>query len=324
MPQREHTDPADPGRKPIAAAQLLADLRTRGPAPQQGELIRFGCVGQRDVYNITAPFSVAGQTVIAGRVEARHSELAETVFFVAGADGIWRPCPGAPTFAKLQDPCIAFIGGELVLGGVEFPVQVPGRDAPGWRMSFYRGKSLDSLRLFLQGPDHMKDIRLVELAKGRVGVCSRPQGERGGRGQIGFAVVDRLDQLTGAAIDAAPLLTGQFLPEEWGGANQLHLLDDGRIGVLGHIAWMRGAGPTEEKHYYPMAFILDPQTGAHSALKIIASRDDFPTAPPKRPGLRDVIFSGGLQRQSGGAWLYAGLGDAAAGRVRIADPFGED
>ncbi len=306
---------------PIAVDQLLADFCARSPSPRDGELIRFDGVGERDVYNITAPFSFAGETLIAGRVEARDTEAAETAFFSQASDGVWRPREGAPTFAKLQDPCIAFIHGELLIGGVEFPVVLPGRDAPGWRMSFYRGTDFDNLRLFLQGPDHMKDIRLVELADGRVGACSRPQGKRGGRGQIGFVAVDSLGDLTAATIDAAPLLTGQFLAQEWGGANELHLLADGRIGVLGHIAWMQGTGATEEKHYYPMSFVLDPATNEHSPLKIIARRSDFPAAEPKRPGLRDVIFSGGLLRDGATTWLYAGLGDAAAGRVRIADPF---
>ena len=211
-------------------------MHARNPAPNRGELLYFDGVGERDVYNITAPFTFAGETLIAGRVEARDTESAESVFFAQDADRIWRPCKGAPTFAKLQDPCVAFVGGELVLGGVEFPVELPGRDAPGWRMIFFRGSSLDSLHPFLQGPDHMKDIRLVELADGRIGICSRPQGKRGGRGQIGFVVVDSLDHLTAESIDSAPLLAGQFLPEEWGGAIQLHVLDDGRLGVLGHIA----------------------------------------------------------------------------------------
>ncbi|MGY8823525.1 MAG: DUF1861 family protein [Candidatus Latescibacterota bacterium] len=323
MQRRESIDESRSQNAPVPARQLLADLRTRPSAPRGGELIHCAGVGDRDVYNITAPFDIAGETLIAGRVEARDTELAETIFFAEGNDRVWRPRAGAPTFPKLQDPCIAFIQGEFVIGGVEFPIELPGRDTPGWRMSFYRGKSLDTLRPFLQGPDHMKDIRLVELADGRVGACSRPQGERGGRGQIGFVAVDSLDQLTATAIDAAPLLTGQFLSDEWGGANELHQLKDGRIGVLGHIAWMQGSGSTEEKHYYPMSFIMDPATSEHTPLEIIASRDDFPATTPKRPGLRDVIFSGGLVRDGDSTWLYAGLSDATAGRVLIADPFGD-
>lgn len=322
MQQHQHSGESRRAITPIPASQLLTDLRTRSPAPHDGELIHFDGVGDRDVYNITAPFAIGGETLIAGRVEARDTESAEAVFFTEESDRRWRPHASAPTFPKLQDPCITCIGGELIIGGVEFPVELPGRDTPGWRMSFYRGTALETLRPFLQGPDHMKDIRLVELADGRVGVCSRPQGARGGRGQIGFSTVDKLEQLTAAAIDAAPLLSGQFLPEEWGGANELHLLADGRIGVLGHIAWMQGTGATEEKHYYPMTFILDPTTNEHSPLKIIASRDDFPAAAPKRPGLRDIIFSGGLLRDGDSAWLYAGLSDSAAGRVHIANPFG--
>lgn len=310
--------------EPRRAWDLLVESRSRGPEPREGALLRFAGVGGRDTYNITAPFQIGGEIVIAGRVEARGVELAETVFFTEGSDAVWRPRPGARRLAKLQDPCVARIGDEWVIGGVEFPVMLPGKERPGWRMSFYRGRSLEGLEPFLQGPDHMKDIRLVELTDGCVGVCSRPQGVRGGRGAIGFTVADSLEELSAPSIDAAPMLTGQFLPQEWGGANELHRLSDGRLGILGHIAWMQERGAVEEKHYYPMAFTLDPRTGSHTPPKVIACREHFPSAPAKRPGLEDVIFSGGLVRNGDGtAWLYAGLSDAAAGRTLIGDPFEE-
>lgn len=273
-------------------------------------------MGDRDVYNIGAPFQAAGETVIAGRVESRHNELAEAVFFVE-REGVWLPRPAAATFPKLQDPCVTRIGDELIFGGVEFPVDLPGGDQ-GWRMRFYRGKSLEDLELFLVGPDRMKDIRLLELSGGRIGVFSRPQGDRGGRGTLGFTPVDRLQDLTARTIEEAPLLHGQFRPEEWGGANEAHLLRGGLIGVLGHVARMDAAG----KHYYPMVFAFDPESGWRSGLKIIATRENFPPGPTKRPDLEDVIFSGGLRRdRDGTAVLFAGISDAWAARITMPDPF---
>jgi hypothetical protein len=298
-----------------SVVELLARFRARPPL-SVGERIAFGGVGDRDVYNLGAPFEAAGETIIAGRVESRDSELAEAVFFVE-RDGVWSPRPASPSFSRLQDPCVARIGGELIFGGVEFPVDLPGGDQ-GWRMRFYRGKSLQDLDLFLIGPDRMKDIRMLELPGGRIGVFSRPQGDRGGRGTLGFTHVDRLQDLTARAIAEAPLLRGQFQPEEWGGANEAHVLRGGRIGVLGHIARMDEAG----KHYYPMVFALDPESGWRSGLKIIATRADFPPGPTKRPELEDVIFSGGLLRNlDGTAVLFAGISDAWAARITLPDPF---
>ena len=204
-----------------SVGELLARFRARPPL-SVGERIAFGGMGDRDVYYIGAPFEAAGETIIAGRVESRDSELAEAVFFVE-RDGVWSPRPASPSFSRLQDPCVARIGVELIFGGVEFPVDLPGGDQ-GWRMRFYRGKSLQDLDLFLIGPDRMKDIRMLELPGGRIGVFSRPQGDRGGRGTLGFPHVDRLQDLTARAIADAPLLRGQFQPEEWGGANEAHVL----------------------------------------------------------------------------------------------------
>lgn len=278
--------------------------------------LTFQGVGQRDVYNITAPFQLDGRQVIAGRVESRETELSEIVFF-AETHGSWLPIPHARTFPGLQDPFVAWIGEELVLGGVRFPVT----SADGsliWRMEFYQGTSLRDLEMFLVGPDKMKDIRLVELADERVGVFTRPQGKKGGRGQIGFFVADNLEAITASAMDAAPLFERQCREDEWVGANEAHCLDDGLIGVLGHIAHF---DKKEHRHYYPMVFCVDPIKGLATAPEIIAQRADFPTGPAKRPDLVDVMFSGGLVRHGDGtASLFAGLSDAEAGYATLTDP----
>jgi hypothetical protein len=172
--------------------------------------LTFGGVEGRDVYNITAPFEYEGATVIAGRVERRDQELSEIVLF-REVDGAWLPLPDAPTFPGLQDPCIAKVDGRLLLGGVRFPVTV-GDDDKAWQMEFY----LDGEHVFT-GPPKMKDIRFAQLPDGRLLVCSRPQGEKGGRGKIGYLVVDSLELLTPQAVQDAPLLEGLCTDEEWVG-----------------------------------------------------------------------------------------------------------
>jgi Protein of unknown function (DUF1861) len=285
--------------------------------PVSARKLTFSGVGQRDVYNIAAPFELDGRLVVAGRVESREVEHSEIVFF-ADVNGTWQPIPSAATFPGLQDPCIAFIGGEIVLGGVRFPVTVAD-GSMGWRMEFYRGGSLDNLKLFLEGPDKMKDIRLVELADEQIGVLTRPQGAKGGRGKIGFLTVPSLEAITAGAIQEAPLFEGQCRDAEWVGANEAHRLPNGMIGVLGHIAYF---DEQEHRHYYAMVFCIDPRNDQATSPAIIASRSDFPDGPAKRPDLVDVMFSGGLVRHGNGtATLYAGLSDAEAGCVLIPDPF---
>ncbi|KAI7273300.1 hypothetical protein KC345_g7013 [Hortaea werneckii] len=167
----------------------------------------------------------------------------------------------------------------------------------------------------------MKDIRLIELQDGRIGVLTRPQGERGGRGQIGFTIIDSLEELNEQTFLEAEILQNQFVREEWGGANEAHLLSNGHVGVLGHIACFDRLG---QKHYYSMVFSLNPGTFETTPVKIIAARSDFPIGPGKRPELQDVIFSGGLVRGEGGrAVLSVGVSDAEAYRIEIPDPFAE-
>ncbi|MDQ8738819.1 DUF1861 family protein [Paenibacillus sp. LHD-38] len=300
--------------------ELLRSYKTSGVTPRDAQKLIFNGSGVdgKDVYNISAPFLDEGVLVIAGRVESRDSEQSEIMFFVE-QDGVWIPREGAPVF-QLQDPFFTRIAGELVLGGVEtFPnPDIP--DALKWRTVLYKGERINTLTSFFKGPDGMKDIRLVELADSSIGVFTRPQGEKGGRGKIGFVRIGSLNELSTDLIDEAPLLEGQFTDAEWGGANEAHLLKNGLVGVLGHIACFDDSG---DRHYYPMAFAFDPADGTFSDIELIAVRDAFLPGPSKRPDLMDVVFSGGLVRniEGGTAVLYAGISDAEAQKLTIVDPF---
>lgn len=301
----------------MSTEDLLQDFLKTGNRAFGRKLIMSG-VGTRDVYNITAPFMDNGEPVIAGRVEDRDKESSQVMFFVQ-RKGEWIPRNGAPVF-DLQDPFFSFIHGELVFGGVEvyFDSDDP-HYVTSWRTVFYRGYSIDTLEPFAKGPLTMKDIRLVGLDNGRIGVFTRPMLVDGARALIGFVEITSLEQLTEETIAGARLLRRQFLKQEWGGANEAHLLSNGLIGVLGHIARMEN---NNIRHYYPMTFCYDPVSHRYSPIKLIATRAMFPAGPAKRPDLEDVIFSGGLVRHGdGSATLYTGVSDAEAHKIDIADPF---
>lgn len=300
-----------------SSVDLLKEFMA-GNHSSRGRKLFFTGVGTRDVYNISAPFKDSGELVIAGRVEDRNNESSEVMFFVE-RKGEWVPRNDAPVFA-LQDPFFTFIGNELVFGGVE--VYFDGDDphyVTSWRTVFYRGYSINDLEPFAKGPLTMKDIRLVGLENGRIGVFTRPMMVDGARALIGYAEIGALEQLTEEIIDGADLLRHQFLPEEWGGANEAHLLSNGMIGVLGHIARMED---NNIRHYYPMVFAYNPADNRYTPVKLIATRSMFPDGPAKRPDLEDVIFSGGLVRdRNGTASLYTGVSDAEAHVIVIPDPF---
>ncbi|TFE23873.1 MTP-1 family protein [Cohnella luojiensis] len=296
---------------------LLKEYLAKPSACTNPLKLRFDGVGRNDVYNITAPFEDDGEQIIAGRVESRESEQSEIVFFVE-REGVWTRHKDLPTFA-LQDPFHTRIGGELIIGGVQTYPHPEKENFLAWRTVFYRGSSIRNLSPFFTGPKGMKDIRLIGLADGTVGVFTRPQGTIGGLGKIGFTRIASLDELTVEAIDEAYLFEGQFIDAEWGGANEAHLLAGGRIGVLGHSACY---DERMDRHYYPMVFTWDPETNSLTEIELIAVRDDFLPGMAKRIDLRDVVFSGGLIRNGDGtAHLYAGIGDAEAHRITIPDPF---
>jgi hypothetical protein len=300
-----------------SCAVLLEEFRgSRGEV--RGKKLVFAGAGDRDVYNITAPFLDDGEPVIAGRVEYRDKEASEVMFF-AERGGEWILREGAPVFA-LQDPFVSFVQGELVFGGVE--VYFDGNDphyVTSWRTVFYRGKRLSELKPFAKGPLTMKDIRLLDLQDGRIAVFTRPMLIEGARAMIGYAEIGSLAELTEKAIEDAKLLRALIMPDEWGGANEAFVLANGTIGVLGHIAYME---ENNIRHYYPMTFALDRSSLKHTPVKLIATRDMFPDGPAKRQDLVDVLFSGGIVRNKDGtASLYTGVSDAEAHVIVIPDPF---
>ncbi len=312
-------------KQPKSAKEIFEAFEKREQLPA-GELITFEGVDDKDVYNITAPFVIDGKTYIAGRVESRGTESDSQTRFFEERNNVWIPAQRTPTF-DLQDPFVTKVGQELIFGGVKTSGLEKYPKELGYRTEFFRGEHLQALTKFAEGPPQMKDIRLLTLPSGKIAVLTRPQGAIGERGKIGFATLPNLDALATANLLEAKIIEGQFRDDEWGGPNELYLLEDGRIGVLGHIAYadVEGKKPyyKSTKHYYAMAFVLDPRTETASPLRIIATRKNFPLTPSKRsPELDDVIFPGGLIRHSDKtATLYAGLSDTSAGRITIPDPF---
>lgn len=302
----------------ISCAQLTEDFRAK-QQDLNGEKLNFTGVGNHDVYNITAPFMDDGEDVIAGRVEARDSEYSTVMFFVERG-GRWEPRKGTRSFQNLQDPFYTRIHDELILGGVEVWSNPYRPGTIDYRTVFYRGTNINQLQMFAVGPQWMKDIRLIELVDGRIGVFTRPNGEYwGGQAHVGWATIDDLNDLTPSVVANASIISGLFVDGEWGGANEAHRLSDGQIGVLGHISYRSS---DDYLHYRPMVFTFDPIAAQASEVRVIAERSCFPAGDAKRTNLVDVVFSGGLIRHADGtAELYAGISDVEAHRIRIPDPF---
>jgi len=305
--------------KAKSCSELLLEFKRKEvgkEAKPQGVKLKFLGIGSKDVYNITPPFLIDGKIVIAGRVENREDEFnSEIYFFEQHGKDTWIKINDAPIF-KLEDPFVATVGGESIVGGVEVSQPPLGDkdDSVTYRTIFYKGKSLNTLEKFTVGPAKMKDIRIIELENGHIGVFTRPQNGIYGRGKIGYIELNELGDLNPENILRAKIIENQFTPTEWGGANQLHLEKD-KIGVIGHVACF---DEEKNKHYYGMSFVFDPKTHTSSPLKIIATRDDFPIGKSKKPDRKDVIFLGGTDKEFN---LYAGLGDAKSGRKPIDYPF---
>lgn len=293
---------------------------------QEAALLKFHGVDGYDVYNCSVPFIWNGKRYIYGRVERRAEWMRSLVrlFEETGKDE-WSLVPESMVY-QLEDPYISIINRELILGGTH--VRISGAKLDTYYGYFYRGTKLEDLYYFTTGPEYMKDIRLVELADGRIGVFSRPRNDNimkkhGSESMIGFSVIHSLEELTAEVIQNAPFIEGLFADGEWGGCNQAYLLDSGNIGVIGHLSYSY-VDTTGEKQssYMNMSFVLEPETLTVHDYKIIGTRDCYRNGPAKLPHLSDCAFTSGIvMREDGRADLYSGIGDCVEGRIVIDYPF---
>lgn len=274
---------------------------------------------QVSVYNPSIIFRQNGEEYIAARVEpiSKEGEVESLVLFFRRDGEEWTPLD-KPIF-ELQDPNITWIDGQMVFSGTEIkPGESDGEIL--YRSVFYAGKDFNDLDRKAEGPWGMKGIRLVKLIDGKIGVYTRPQGEKGRKGQIGFTTVDSLEGFFKDAMDIvekAPLLSTRFPNDEWGGVNQVIQLPDGRNLIIGHRAYK---DDLNKRHYYPWAFIHEPFTGEIVDLGILAERSDFPPGPAKAHDLEDVVYPAGIVKRDGKWFLIAGLSDTQAGEIEIEDP----
>ena len=278
------------------------------------------------VYNCSIPFTWEGKDYIYGRVEKRDQWARSWVrlFEKTGKDQ-YALVPGHMIY-QLEDPYIADIQGEFVLGGTHV-VKKSGKIDTLYGY-FYRGTHIDDLEYFTTGPRGMKDIRLVDRKDGTIGVFSRPRNaavkaKYGSESMIGFTTIRSLDELTDEVIENATPIEGIFANGEWGGCNQVYLLAGGRLGIIGHQSYTQPQeGGVDLAVYLNIAFEFDPETFAVSNRKVIGTRSCYPAGEPKLPQLADCTFTSGIAlREDGKVDLYAGIGDEGEGRITIDYPF---
>lgn len=287
----------------------------------ESALLKFEGVDGYDVYNTSVPFEWEGKTYIYGRVERRNEWARSWVrlFEKTGKD-TFSLKPNSMIY-QLEDPYISFIGNEIVLGGTHARYQKG--EPETYYGYFYKGTDLEDLYYFTTGPDFMKDIRIVELTDGKIGVFSRPRNAEirkkyGSESLVGFTIINNLNELTADAIENARPIENLYKPGEWGGCNQCYCLSERYIGVIGHQCYVDG----DLLVYTNVSFIFDIEEHKFFDHKIIGTSKCYPEHAAKRYITSDTSFTSGIiMREDGLVDLYSGVGDTGEGRITIEDPF---
>lgn len=294
---------------------FLAGKGLQGFAPRSSLLSFEGIQEDETVYN-PCPFVLNNELCFLGRVEALSSEISYVHHFKKEGEK-WRS--HELSFLHVQDPFLSCIHNKKIVGGVslDFSEPFPGvYTIENYRTSFFDFETKEKIA---DGPDGMKDIRLVDLGNS-IGVFSRPRSKEEGvvHSSIQFSTVSSMADITSdfigqMSIDPLKKVKGFFNYNEWGGVNAVYQLEDGWLGVLGHIAYYSEHSTAESpdqahtdehlRKYAAIAFEFNPATKEVTHPVMILARNNLAMeAKPKFEDLHDVIFPGGfifLQRAAG-------------------------
>lgn len=256
------------------------------------------------------------------------------VVFVKNVDGEW--IPQRDPILKLEDPFVTIIDNEIYFGGVRLNLKNQ-NELEYWETVIHRGKTIPEMQKqeWIIGPRGMKDLRFLEQADGSIGWYTRPQGEIGGLGNIGYIEMSREDfnslssKEVRKRLEEAPLLHVHFPEGQWGGVNEAQAIKDekshynGMNLLLAHQAMRDENG---NRHYYPKAIVHDPKTGDIYDHGVIAERSDFPDGPARNddisPYLTDVLFPASLTIiDNDWAEIVTGLSDREIATRKIRNPF---
>lgn len=303
-----------------------SDIKKSGSKIYEAALLKFSGVEGYDVYNCSIPFIYHGNTYIFGRVEKRNLWADSYVFLFRKVDEDVYECVSESRQYQLEDPYVFIWHDEIILGGTHITKEHG--EVKSFCSYFYRGKDLMNLHYFATGADNMKDVRLVLLPNDKIGVFSRPRNnailaEFGSESMIGFATIKDINELDAVVINNAEYIPGIFENGQWGGCNQAYLLDNGKVGVIGHLSnRIKDENGNELLSYKNISFLFDPTEKKANGLRVLATRSDYPEGPAKMPNLVDCAFTSGIElRADGKVNLYSGIGDCEEGRVVIDNPF---
>ncbi|CCW68387.1 unnamed protein product [Phytomonas sp. Hart1] len=283
----------------------------------ESTLLTFKGVDGYDVYNCSVPFKINGKFHILGRIERRHEWVNSYVclFLESGKDE-YTLVPDSMMW-QLEDPFVSKLQGEMVIGGTR--VKKNQGKVSDYATDFYRGVHND-LVYFTSGPTKMKDVRLVELQDGRIGVFSHHKFTN--TCLTGFTIVNNLDDLSAESIYSATPIDHSAFGDAWGGVNQAYLLTSGKIGCISHHGYLADGEEDIINVYCATSFVYEVTTNKVYSYKIIGTKQCYPYCPFKAPRLVDCAFASGIvMRDDGKCDLYCGLGDTCEGRLVIDYPF---
>ncbi len=293
--------------------------RSTGPLGEDGQTIGAEVVADR--YNQSEPIQLGDMQVMAVREEPHGSEDSCTKFFRRGTEDLWQVITDADQLTGCQDPSYqGEIYGQKYLSVVNTRVEDDGSRSY-WSELYELNDKLKDLKKVAESPLFCKGLHLCPVPDDGIDGFIRPQRGKYGRGKICYFHIESIEELQGVLdnIENKTEIIDIFDEEEWGGVNDVHRLDDGRIDVLGHIAESHiDEEGIERKSYYVTHAFFDPRARQMEDLTIIMTLDDLKAedglvkdhVKAKNPMVENVLYPTNSVIDENGYHVYVGVKDA--------------
>ncbi len=271
-------------------------------------------------YNPSALWTVKdGLDIMYVRVEPDHSgpdgsHIGRTVVRPYIVDLRHPEAPLRPYYDGMElrgeDPALTRIKRRLASGAMEDiwllscvvpePMVNKPNEVATLKTRFYAGTDLDNLERVGDGPEWMKDIRIVTLdpSDTKLGVYGRLQPEPAS-GNISYTTVSDLVHLTPRSILDAPYIDENLFPvgiRKWGGVNDIIRIDPDTNLLIAHRAQYTEESDDHAKRYEAIALKHILFSNIIIDLGVFATAKMFPNGKAKDDSttdLSDVVFPGG-------------------------------
>lgn len=295
---------------PSEIKDLLFDFRHKAKSEIQTNEVSFVGKDANQILSTTASFEINQETFMIASIKDSN-QFSKLVLLKKDTGFLYHVEEDLNIF-NVNYPHLAMIHNQYVLEGV---LRI---DENNKQSCLYVGPNLKSLELKVVFPPFIKSVRVFEYSN-KIHAFYTVSGQNYGTGKIAHAAYNSFDEMKQSSFNNIQVFSNHFISGESGGINDIHILQNGLIGIVGHITY---TDSYDTEHSYPCAFAFNIDNNKSTKLKIILEKSSLNLSSTKKYFTDKIHTSGLIRRANNRASLYIET-DQKIYSIIFDDPFVE-